>query len=324
MDMNQADMELWRTGAARTRVAPETVHGILVVDKPESLTSFQVVKRVAKTLSLPKAGHCGTLDPFATGVLLIAVNQGTRIVDQLSLHDKEYVGTVHFGVETDTLDRTGQVQTTYEGPALKVEDCRNAVCSFVGSIDQEIPRFSAVHVEGRRMYDYARRGIHVDPPRRSVTIHSIELLDYEWPFAVLRVRCTKGTYIRQLAADIGRKMGCGGHLKALRRTASGPFGEDRALSFDDIENLRHDGEWAEKMVPLHQALAHLPAVIMEEALLKRLRNGDLDRNWESEHRVTLPMSEAPVRVLTLQKQLAALWWPRASDASGRRLRVFPF
>lgn len=322
--MNQTDAELCKTGSGRTGVSPEWVHGILIVDKPEALSSFQVVKRVAGMLSLSKTGHCGTLDPFATGVLLIAVNQGTRIVDQLTLHDKEYLCTVHFGIETDTLDRTGQVQMRYEGPARDVQDCMKAIESFVGSYDQEVPRFSAVQVEGRRLYDYARQGIDVNLPRRVVTIHTMELVDYEWPFAELRVRCTKGTYVRQLAADIGRKMGCGAHLRALRRTVSGPFSEDSALSLDEIENLRHGGEWVEKVVPLAQALAHLPAVIMEEGLLKRLKDGDLDRSWESEQRATLPEGESPVRVLTSRNQLAALWWPRTSDSSGRRLRVFPF
>lgn len=325
MIMAQVNTGLWIKASATTHVAPADVHGILVVDKPEGLTSFQAVKRVAKALSLPKTGHCGTLDPFATGVLLIAVNQGTRIVDQLTLHDKEYVCTVHFGVETDSLDRTGRVQKMYEGPALGVRACEDATRCFVGSYEQEVPRFSAVHVAGHRLYDLARRGIEVALPKRTVSIDAMELLDYEWPLATFRVRCGKGTYIRQLGADIGREMGCGAHLKTLRRTASGPFGEDRALSFDEIENLRCDDLWAEKVVPLHEALAHIPAAIMgEEDLLKRLRNGDLDRLWESDQRALLPVGQAPVRILTSRMQLAALWWPDASEGSGRRLRVFPF
>jgi tRNA pseudouridine55 synthase len=302
-----------------------SIHGILVVDKPEGLTSFQMVKRVTKAFSLAKAGHCGTLDPFATGVLLVAVNHGARIVDQLTLHDKEYVCTVRFGIETDTLDRTGQPQESYDGPALAVRVCEDAAKRFVGTYEQEVPKFSAVHVGGRRLHELARRGIDVPLPKRNVTIESIELLSFDWPLATLRVRCSKGTYIRQLGADIGREMGCGAHLQTLRRTASGPFGEDRALSFNEIEDLRSSGLWAERVVSLSEALTHLPMAFMEdEGLLRRLRNGDLDRSWESDQMASLPEGQSPVRILTSRMQLAALWWPDAADGSGRRLRVFSF
>jgi tRNA pseudouridine55 synthase len=325
MVMTQLDTGSLTIGSGRSPVSPNHVHGILIVDKPEGLSSFQTARRVARMLSLPKTGHCGTLDPFATGVLLIAVNQGTRIVDQLTLQDKEYVCTVCFGVETDTLDGTGQVQARYEGSAMEVSSCESAMRSLVGSYEQEVPRFSAVQVAGRRLYDLARRGIEVTPPSRMVTVELIELLDYEWPHATFRVRCAKGTYIRQLAADIGRKMGCGAHVKVLRRTASGPFTEERALSFGQIETLRMEGLWADHLVSLHEALAHLPAVCVEdEGLLKRLRNGDLDRVWQRDHMTSLPAGRAPVCILTPWMQLAALWWPDAAEGNERRLRVFPF
>jgi tRNA pseudouridine55 synthase len=325
MTMNQVNARNWIEESPAARDLSGSVHGILVVDKPEGLTSFQMVKRVTKAFSLAKAGHCGTLDPFATGVLLVAVNLGTRIVDQLTLHDKEYVCTVHFGIETDTLDKTGQPQEIYDGPALGVEVCETAAKRFVGSYEQEVPKFSAVHVGGHRLHELARRGVDVPLPKRSVSIESIELLGFEWPLATLRVRCSKGTYIRQLGADIGREMGCGAHLQTLRRTASGPFGESRALSFNEIEDLRFNGLWAERVVSLSEALAHLPmACIEEEDLLKRLRNGDLDRSWESDQMASLPEGQSPVRILTSRMQLAALWWPDAADGSGRRLRVFSF
>jgi tRNA pseudouridine55 synthase len=171
----------------------------------------------------------------------------------------------------------------------------------------------------------ARKGMEVTPPRRTVTIETLTLLDYRWPHATFRVRCTKGTYIRQLIADIGRQMGCGAHVQMLRRTASGPFNEDRALSFADIEALRGEGRWTEKLVPLQDALAHLPAVCLEdEDLLKRLRNGDLDRAWQRDQMLALREGQGPVCILTPGMQLAALWWPRAAEGAERRLRVFPF
>ncbi len=325
MVMTQLDTGSWTTGTEASSVSARRAHGILIVDKPEGLSSFQTVQRVARMLSLVKAGHCGTLDPFATGVLLVAVSQGTRIVDQLTLHDKEYVCTARFGVETDTLDGTGRVQARYEGSPVGMGLCESAVGSFVGSFEQEVPRFSAVQVGGRRLYEMARKGLEVTPPRRTVTIESVTLLDYQWPHATFRVRCGKGTYIRQLIADIGREMGCGAHVQALRRTASGPFTEDRALSFAEIEMLRPGGLWTEKLVPLKDALAHLPSVRLEdEDLLGRLRNGDLDRGWQRDQRLSLPEGQGPVCILTPGMQLAALWWPRAAEGAERRLRVFPF
>ncbi len=315
-------------GAKPPRVlerAPESVHGVLVVDKPEGLSSFETARRVAKMFSLPKVGHCGTLDPFATGVLLVAVNQGTRIVDLLTLQDKVYLVTVRFGVETDTLDHTGKVQAVYDGSPMEAQDCERAMRLFSGSFEQEVPRFSAVQVGGRRMYDMARKGVEVTPPRRWVRIESMELLDYSWPHAVLRVHCSKGTYIRQLVADIGRRMGCGAHAKALRRTASGPFTEEAALSMERMEELRREGSWTKRVVPLDEALAHLPRVRLEdEGLLRRLKNGDLDRVWQREQMSRLPQGRSPVCVLTPRMQLAALWWPEAEAGAGRRLRVFPF
>jgi tRNA pseudouridine55 synthase len=323
--MAELDTGCWAAETAALSISPGRAHGILVVDKPEGLSSFQTVQRVAGMLSLVKAGHCGTLDPFATGVLLVAVNQGTRIVDQLTLHGKEYVCTAHFGVETDTLDRTGRVQAKFEGPAVRIETCESATRSFLGSYEQEVPRFSAVQVGGRRLYRMARKGLDVTPPRRTVTVESLTLLDYQWPRATFRVRCAKGTYIRQLIADIGRKMGCGAHVEALRRTASGPFTEDRALSFAEIERLRRDGLWTEKLVPLHEALAHLPSVHLADGdLLGRLRNGDLDRGWQMDQMASLPEGHGPVCILTPGMQLAALWWPRSAEGAGRCLRVFPF
>jgi tRNA pseudouridine55 synthase len=323
--MTQVDTAIWTVESGRLRGTPGEAHGILVVNKPEGISSFQMTQRVAKILSLPKAGHCGTLDPFATGVMVMAVSQGTRIVDLLTLQDKVYVLTVRFGVETDTLDRTGQVQARYGGPPMEIRACESAMAKFTGSFEQEVPRFSAVQVGGRRLYDLARKGIEVTPPRRLVRIDAMQLLEYEWPRAVMRVHCSKGTYIRQLAADMGREMGCGAHVESLHRTASGPFTEERALSMEQIGELARDGAWVDRLVPLHEALAHLPRVVMgEEILLKRLRNGDLDRLWQKEQMASLPHGPVPVCILTPREQLAALWWPGAARGAERRLRVFTF
>ena len=298
------------------------ISGVLVVDKPEGMTSFAVVAKVRRLLHLKKAGHCGTLDPFATGVLLVCANQATRIVDQLLTQDKLYRFTVVFGVETDTLDRTGQVVRTFEGPARELKELENALEAFRGTYTQEVPRYAAVKVDGRRLYELSRSGIEVDLPSREVHIHSLELLTYNWPRAELQAHCGKGTYIRQLTADIGRIMGCGAHVSELRRLASGPFRVERAVSLEELEEGKENNRWLEKLLSINEALVHLPAVVVEdEGMVRRLHNGCLDPAWEGHYRAHFPDRTEPVRLLTRQERLIALWWPQPQAAQGRRLRV---
>jgi len=300
--------------------------GVLVIDKPEGISSFGVVKRVKKWLGLQKAGHCGTLDPFATGVLVVCVNQATRISDLLLSQDKVYRFTVRLGIETDTLDKTGEVTSEHNGPPCDEESVRQAVDAFRGEILQEVPRYAAVKVDGKRLYQLSRRGIEVERPSRFVQIHRIEIAELQWPELVLEVQCSKGTYIRQLTSDIGKRLGCGAHVTGLRRLASGPFTIDGAITLDELDSLKLDGRWEEKLVSLNEALAHLSGlVVKQEALLKKLHHGNLDPEWEQEHREGLT-SEAgmtlPVRLLTPSNRLVALWWPQSGTKGTYRLRVF--
>jgi tRNA pseudouridine55 synthase len=299
--------------------------GVLVLDKPEGMTSSAVVTRIKRQLGLRKAGHCGTLDPFATGVLLVCVNQATRIADQLTVQTKTYRFTVRFGIETDTLDRTGRVVRTCEDPAPPERDLLEAVRSHEGTQVQQVPRYAAVKVQGKRLYELARKGIEVEPPQREVRIHSLSLISYRYPEAVLETTCSKGTYVRQLAADLGGRLGCGAHVTHLRRLACGPFCIEQASTLERMKDGVSDGFWLEKLVSMSGALSHLPALTIEdERILGRLRFGQLDAAWETEHAGLFPERREPVRIVTADDRLAALWWPHPGPAQHRRLRLFQF
>jgi len=302
------------------------VNGVLVLDKPEGMTSFSLAALAKKLLGVKKVGHCGTLDPFATGVLVICVNQATRIADQLSLQDKLYRFSIRFGIETDTLDKTGQVVQTYNGPPIHEDGLLAALGKFSGPYRQQVPRYAAVKVQGKRLYELARKGIEVDLPVRDVVIHHLELLGYEWPEAQLEVHCSKGTYVRQLAADIGIMLSCGAHVNELRRLASGPFDIAKAISLEELKQAAKTGLWKTKLISMNDALAHLPELSIEdEGLLKNLYNGHLDPEWEASSRDQLAKKGGPVRLLATEDHLVALWWPeyRQNDGNIQRcLRVF--
>jgi tRNA pseudouridine55 synthase len=300
--------------------------GILVIDKPEGLTSFRVVDRVKKKLHLEKAGHCGTLDPFATGVLVICLNQATHVADLFSCQEKVYQAVFRLGTETDTLDRTGQVTHNWDGPPVSRDEVRSALEQFVGPCVQEVPCHAAVKVQGRRLYQWTREGVGVDRPSREIHIQSISMPAYHWPEVTVEVKCSKGTYIRQLAADLGRLLGCGAHVSELRRIESGQFRMDQALSLGEILEPVNDNEptaWREKLISINEALAHLPAVVVEdETVLRRLSDGHLDPGWESENRERFEQQRDPVRIVSGANQLLALWWPQPEAGRRRRLRLF--
>jgi tRNA pseudouridine55 synthase len=299
--------------------------GVLVVDKPEGITSAKAAAQVKRLLKPRKIGHTGTLDPFATGVLVLCINEATRAADQVMDLSKTYLSTFRFGVETDTLDRTGEVVCVSDS-IFSEKDLLEAIDSFRGTCIQKAPRFSAVKVQGRRLYDLSRRGIEVDQPEREVCIHSIALHSFEWPEAVVEISCSKGTYIRQLASDLGRKLGSGAHVQDLRRMSIGPFHVDQALKLDDIRAAQlGDARLISCIIPLSEALSHLPVILVEEGrLMERLKNGQLDSEWERKEAGRFNRHAGAVRIVTGSNKLAALWWPNAAAAGSRRLRVFPF
>ena len=201
------------------------IHGILNLNKPSKMTSRQAVDQIKRLLKVRKAGHGGTLDPDATGVLLICLGDATKLFDSLQVGTKEYECLLTLGVTTDTLDASGQIVDTFDTDRITPDQVLTVVGQFIGEVEQTVPMFSAVKFKGRRLHKLARQGIEVvDLPKRKVTIESIEVLSIDLPHEVrIRVVCSKGTYIRSLVADIGCQLGCGAHLSQLVRTRSGRF-----------------------------------------------------------------------------------------------------
>lgn len=216
-------------------------NGVLIIDKPPGMTSHDVVLKVKRSLTAKKVGHTGTLDPFATGVLVLGVNQGTKVIPHLDKTEKEYLGVMVLGVATDTLDVTGNVVAEKEIYGISLNDVEGAMEDFIGEIKQRPPVYSAVKVNGVRLYELARKGIEVKVAKKKVKISSLSLIDFSPPMVTFSVTCSPGTYIRTLASDIGEKLGAYAHLKELRRTRSGPFTIDEAHALDEVVSKGRGG-----------------------------------------------------------------------------------
>lgn len=243
------------------------MNGVLVLDKPKGITSMQAVSAVNRILKVRKSGHTGTLDPFATGVLPICINQATKIIPFLSGGFKKYDAVMELGVTTDTLDATGRVVEEREVPELSENTVIDVFSKYKGKINQVPPMYSAVKKDGVRLYKYARKGIELDRKPREIFIKEIELLEFSPPSLRFMVECSRGTYIRVLASDVAQELGCGGHLKELRRTMSEGFSIDEAVSFEDLE------KGLQRVTDLNDSLPHLPSVNVTENLAKEIREG---------------------------------------------------
>ncbi|MCS7055054.1 MAG: tRNA pseudouridine(55) synthase TruB [Thermoflexales bacterium] len=272
--------------------------GLLVVDKPRGLSSHDVVARVRRMLREKRIGHAGTLDPLATGVLVLCVGQATRLSEYLLGEDKSYVGVIRLGQRTTTDDAEGEVIETRPLPTITDETLRRLEAQFTGAIEQIPPQFSAIQKGGQRAYALARQGRPVELAPRRVTVYELQLVECEGddpgtetdegyvasprgaadaaaPTGYLRiaVRCSAGTYIRALARDIGEALGCGGHLVALRRTQAGRFTLADAVTLDQIEAATRGGAAAALLLPMDRAVADWPAVNLSDDQARRLRMG---------------------------------------------------
>jgi tRNA pseudouridine55 synthase len=247
--------------------------GILVVDKPAGMTSFAVVRRVRRASGVKRVGHGGTLDPLASGVLPICFGEATKVLQFLLDADKEYEVTLRLGVETDSYDSDGEVTARRDASGIGEGDVRAALPAFMGRIHQVPPAFSALKHAGRPLYAYARAGEPVEAAPREVTVHALELSRWAGPEAVsLRLRCSKGTYVRSLVADLGRALGPGAHVTALRRTRSGPFRIDGASALTEVES-RFAGAGPLPLLSPEAALAHLPRRFADEPVALDLEHG---------------------------------------------------
>ena len=255
--------------ADRSRTGPRgpAPHGVLVIDKPEGPTSHDIVESARRSLGT-RAGHTGTLDPLATGVLPLVLGKATRLSRFYQNQDKEYLARVGLGRTTETYDREGAVVREVAVPELSTREVREFLDRFVGEIPQRPPLYSAVRVQGRRLYELARSRQRGEPPLRQVRIHGIELLDRKRDEWTLQVHCSAGTYIRTLAHDLGEAVGCGAFLESLRRTRSGAFDLAQAISPERMMQ-----EWDRAHFPLEKLLPELPLVELGDAEGRRVRHG---------------------------------------------------
>ncbi|OGP55127.1 MAG: tRNA pseudouridine(55) synthase TruB [Deltaproteobacteria bacterium RBG_13_52_11] len=253
------------------------MNGIFVVDKPTGVTSYDVVRKLKRVLFGVKIGYLGTLDPLATGVLPILLGEGTKLAPFLETGQKVYEATLHLGVITDTQDREGQILQSVDVGAydLSPHKIEEVIGRFRGRIMQLPPMYSALKQKGEPLYKLARRGEEVERARREVEIYALQVTEIAPPYLHLHIECSKGTYIRTVAHDIGGELGCGAHLAELRRMRSGPFCLEDALFLDDIEGLLNTGRLQERIIPLSEAMGFLPAVEVGEADALQIRNGQV-------------------------------------------------
>ena len=243
-----------------------TLWGILPVDKPEGWTSHDVVDRVRKALNTRKVGHAGTLDPLATGVLVICVGKATRLSPYLTAHTKRYTAVIQFGARTDTMDSDGTVIERSDAIPDSLAEIEQILPGFRGDIEQTPPMFSAKKIDGQRLHRLARAGQTVEREATSIRIESLVIRSFDPPDLTLDVVCSKGTYVRVLADDIGQTIGCGAHITALRRTACGPINLDLCKNVEALDTDVH-------LMDPNEALADMPQVVVTAEMAERFIHG---------------------------------------------------
>jgi tRNA pseudouridine55 synthase len=261
------------TAGANYPAGESQLSGIIVVDKPPNISSAKVVANVKRLLHARKVGHAGTLDPFAEGVLICCINNATRLARFLLSGNKTYDATLKLGIETDTQDLTGKVIAVHPVIVGSEDSIKSVIQKFEGPIEQQPPVFSALKHRGTPLYKLARKGKPIQKPARQVYISKIKILEINLPLIRLEVLCSAGTYIRTLCADIGRQLGCGGHLLALKRVASSGFKIEQALTLQQLAERVAAGESRHLIVGMADALADMPACVADQNLIEKIRQG---------------------------------------------------
>lgn len=293
--------------------------GLLLIDKPEGPSSAHVVHRAKVFLGAKKVGHLGTLDPFASGLLLLGINEGTKISDIFLRAPKSYRGVITLGVDTDSQDSTGLVVKTRPVPPLADGELRALEQRFSGELQQIPPMFSALKKDGMRLYKLARQGKEVPRQPRSIRIDSIRLQKINSAEIAMDVTCSRGTYVRTLAADLGQALGCGAYLKSLRRLACGHLTIEQAMSLEELERFAARGAGA--LISLSNALSHLRAIVWQHRWVARLRLGQQELLSE----IGKPVEkEEAVRIVDPRGDLVALirWNEEIPGGGWRLLRIF--
>lgn len=284
--------------------------GILVINKPKNMTSREVVNTACKKLNTRHIGHTGTLDPIATGVLVLGVNEGCKVIDLLTQEDKIYEAKVLVGVETDTLDITGNILNEYNIENLTGNDIEKALSKYRGKYNQEVPKYSAIHVNGKRLYEYARNNIEVELPKREVEVFDLVLKSFEkcdnrYTFSIIS-HVSKGTYIRSLIRDIGLSFGYPCTMMELTRVKQGAFTIDQAVDLEDINN--------DKILSIDKALTNLNSITVDNDTAKKVLNGAV---------LDLNVNNDKVLILNSNNELLAIYERYTKDPTKMKpYRVF--
>lgn len=284
--------------------------GILVINKPKNMTSREVVNTACKKLNTKHIGHTGTLDPIATGVLVLGINEGCKVIDLLTQEDKIYEAKVLVGVETDTLDITGNILNEYNIENLTGNDIEKALSKYRGKYNQEVPKYSAIHVNGKRLYEYARNNIEVELPKREVKVFDLVLKSFEkcdnrYTFSIIS-HVSKGTYIRSLIRDIGLSLGYPCTMMELTRVKQGAFTIDQAVDLEDINN--------DKILSIDKALTNLNSITVDNDTAKKVLNGAV---------LDLNVNNDKVLILNSNNELLAIYERYTKDPTKMKpYRVF--
>jgi tRNA pseudouridine55 synthase len=246
--------------------------GILIIDKPSGWTSHDVVGKLRGVLRERRIGHGGTLDPMATGVLPVFIGRATRAVEFFESADKEYIAGLRLGIVTDTQDTTGTILETHDANVSQ-EELRHVLRCFIGRQEQIPPMYSAVKVGGQKLYQLARKGVEIERQAKNISVSGIEILDCIEDGFLLRIVCSKGTYVRTLCHDIGGRLGCGGAMSSLRRTRAGVFHIDEAVSIDDVAASAQTGGATQLIKPVDSLFRDYPAICLNDEQVQKCRNG---------------------------------------------------
>lgn len=249
------------------------IEGILNINKPKGITSMDVVRQVKRSSRQKRVGHGGTLDPIASGVVPVCIGKATRMMEYLIEGTKEYIGEVELGVETNTYDAAGEVIHRQGTSSITFDDIEDSLESFNGEIEQTPPMFSALKVNGKRLYDLARSGIEIDRNPRKVNVISISVVDWNPPCITLNVKCGRGFYMRSLAHDLGQTLRCGAHLKELIRTRCGPFNLSNSIEVKDLDDVFSGDSFGEILHALDSVVLNLRALIVSKNIQDMLKNG---------------------------------------------------
>ncbi|MGC1374717.1 MAG: tRNA pseudouridine(55) synthase TruB [Anaerolineales bacterium] len=288
------------------------ISGVLVVDKPVGMTSHDVVQAIRMGTGIRRAGHTGTLDPRASGVLVILVGPAVRLSEYVSASDKRYQAVIRLGASTDTYDADGRFTQQANAPVNVTEQqFEETLKQFIGEIEQTPPPYSAVKVQGRRAYDMARQGEEVDLAPRKITVHHLEVLEWAPPEVVVDVHCSSGTYVRSLANDMGNALGCGAYLIGLRRTKSGRFSLRDATPLRKLQEAFQAGNWYQLLIPAAEALADWPAIELDPDQVEAIKHGHRVPAAEDAKGMVRGVSMAGELVALLElDEVAREWQPK--------------